>query len=83
MTKPSRSSGISDIKDTCRSPARRHAKLQCSAFCVVGGTKSWSSATSSMVIEEIWPELPEKPFVDLKCGLNIWVAGGWGSNDQI
>lgn len=81
-TKPSRSSGISDIKDTCLSPARRRAKLHCSAFCEVGGTKSWSSATSSMVLEEIWPGLPEKPFVDLKCGLNVWVAGG-GRNDQI
>lgn len=33
---------------------------------------SWSSATSSTVMEETWPGLPEKRFVDLrKFGLNV------------
>lgn len=79
MTESSRSSGTSDIRDTCQSPARRRAKLQCCASSEADGTMSWSSATTSMVLEEIWPGLPEKPFVDLKCGLRV----GGEQYDQI
>lgn len=73
MTESSRSSGTSDLKDTCQSPAGRPAKLQFSASCEVGGMMSWSSATSSMVLEEIWLELLEKLFADLwKFCINGW-----------
>lgn len=73
MTKSSRGSGTSDLKDMCQSPAKRPANLQCSASCEVGGMMSWSSATSSMVLEEIWPRQPEKLFVDLwTFGINGW-----------
>lgn len=70
-TKSFRGSGTSDLKDMYQSPARILAKLQCSASCEVDGMMSWSSVTSSVVLEEIWPKQPEKLFVDLwTCGMN-------------
>lgn len=79
MTRSSKSSGTSDIKDMCQSPARSPAKLHCCAFCKAGGTMSWKSVTLSMVLEEIWPELPEKLFADLKHGLKMlrWGKAIW------